>query len=103
MVLDPLHFGGGNSSLEAFAMAAPVVTLPSRFLRGRITLSCYRAMGIDDAVVESAHDYIDLALALAQDRDRREDLRRRIHDASDALFDRTEAIAAHERYFASLP
>src|SRR5262249_45536305 len=37
VMLDPIHFGGGNTSYEAFAMGLPVVTWPSAFLRGRLT------------------------------------------------------------------
>src|SRR5262249_32461009 len=44
--LDPLHFGGGNTSFEAFALGIPIVTLPSEFLRGRITYAQYLMMGI---------------------------------------------------------
>ncbi len=32
VVLDPIHFGGGNSTLEALAMGTPVVTLQGDFL-----------------------------------------------------------------------
>src|SRR5439155_24433799 len=37
VVLDPFHFGGCNTSCEAFAFGRPIVTLPARFLRGRYT------------------------------------------------------------------
>src|SRR5207249_1751460 len=30
VMLDPLHFGGGNTSFEAFAFGVPVITLPSK-------------------------------------------------------------------------
>ncbi len=36
-VLDPPHFGSGNSSYEAFALGAPIVTWPGAFMRGRVT------------------------------------------------------------------
>src|SRR5207244_780770 len=35
VLLDPLHFGGGNTSYEGLALGVPIVTMPSRFLRGR--------------------------------------------------------------------
>ena len=34
-ILDPIHFGGANTSMEAFTMGLPVVTLPGRQLRNR--------------------------------------------------------------------
>ncbi|MBL8835432.1 MAG: tetratricopeptide repeat protein, partial [Alphaproteobacteria bacterium] len=36
-VLDTPHFNGGTSSLQAFSLGVPIVTLPARFLRGRFT------------------------------------------------------------------
>ena len=45
VVLDTFPFGGGVTSLQTLAMGAPLVTLPSRFLRGRLTLALYRQMG----------------------------------------------------------
>ncbi len=51
-VLDTIHFAGGVSSYEAFSMGAPIVTLPSGFMRGRMTYALYRKMGVMDCVPE---------------------------------------------------
>ncbi len=67
VILDPLHFGGGNSSYEALAMGAPIVTLPSEFLRGRITQALYRTMGYTDLVVHSIEAYVSLVVRLGND------------------------------------
>ncbi len=77
VMLDPLHFGGGNSSYEALAMGTPIVTLPSRFLRGRITAGLYHKMQMRDCIVQSIEDYVALAVKLGTDRD----FRQRMHDA----------------------
>ncbi len=47
VMLDPIHFGGGNSSYEALAVGTPIVTMPGRFLRSRITYGLYQTMRID--------------------------------------------------------
>ncbi|MEM0927272.1 MAG: DUF4915 domain-containing protein, partial [Planctomycetota bacterium] len=44
VILDPFHFGGGNSTYEALAMGTPVVSLPGSYLRSRITLALYTKM-----------------------------------------------------------
>ena len=62
--LDPLHFGGGNTSYEALALGVPIVTLPSEFLRGRITYAQYRMMGVDDCIVQYPGEYIQKAIKL---------------------------------------
>ena len=33
VILDPLHFSGGNTTFEALAMGTPIVTLPGTFMR----------------------------------------------------------------------
>ena len=50
VLLDPLHFNGGNTSLKALALGAPIVTLPTALLKGRLTLGLYRKMGVLDGV-----------------------------------------------------
>jgi uncharacterized protein (TIGR03032 family) len=87
VILDPLHFGGGNSSYEALAMGTPVVTLPSEFLRGRITAGLYRKMLLTDCVVKTTDEYIALAVRLAKDQSFRETIRARIANLSPVLFD----------------
>jgi predicted O-linked N-acetylglucosamine transferase (SPINDLY family) len=99
--LDTFHFGGGNTSLEAFAAGAPVVTLPSQFLRGRITYALYRQMGIDALIARDADDYVQLALRLASDRSWREELSSQIHAASAKIFENNNVIGEFEQFFES--
>ncbi len=67
VMLDPLHFGGGNTTYEAIAAALPIITLPSGFMRGRVTLGCYRQMGLLNCVAHDAEEYVQLAIRVAQD------------------------------------
>ena len=79
VLLDPLHFGSGNSFFESMVHGTPTVTWPSSFLRGRIVAAAYRQMGIDDPpIVERIEDYAPLVLALGRDEERR----RRLREAS---------------------
>jgi predicted O-linked N-acetylglucosamine transferase (SPINDLY family) len=97
-LLDPPTFSGGNSSLEAFAMGAPVVTWPGDFLRGRLTLACYRQMGIDDLIAGNAEEYVGLALRLAGDADFRAAVRKKIETRADRLFDNTGFVRELEDF-----
>jgi protein O-GlcNAc transferase len=99
VVLDTPHFNGMNSSLEAFAMGTPIVTLPGEFQRGRHTQAMYQAMGIDDGVARDDDDYVDRAVAIAGDPDRRRNLAARILERCDALFGRDDVIREFERFF----
>lgn len=87
VILDPLHFGGGNSSYEALAMGTPIVTMPSEFLRGRITAGLYQKMHMRDCIVHSSEEYIALAVRLATDREFRRSIQDKINARSVVLFE----------------
>ena len=87
VVLDTFVFGGGNTSLEIFAVGRPVVTLPSDQLRGRITLTCCRRMGMEELVAADADDYRAKAVRLGTDRHYRERVEARIAERAHLLFE----------------
>jgi predicted O-linked N-acetylglucosamine transferase (SPINDLY family) len=99
VMLDTLHFGGGNTSFEALALGTPVVTLPSPYLRGRITYACYQQMGVLDCVARDRAHYVDLAVRLGTDADFREHVRVQIDAAAGALFEDITAVRAIEQFF----
>lgn len=76
VLLDPLHFGSGNTLYEALSLGTPIVTTPGAFMRGRIVAAAYEQMAVPDAPVSAtAEGYAPLALALGRDAPRRERLR----------------------------
>ncbi len=99
VVLDPLHFGGGNTSYEAFALGVPVVTLPGEFMRGRLTAGLYKQMRFEQLVVDSVEQYIEQAVRLAEDRDYRRECREQILAAQSRIFDQPASVRAHEDFF----
>lgn len=99
VMLDPIHFNGMNTSLEAFAVGTPVVTLPGAMQRGRHTFGMYTAMGIADAVATGPDDYIRIAVELGTDREARRRLSDRILAANHCLFENTAVVREFERFF----
>jgi predicted O-linked N-acetylglucosamine transferase (SPINDLY family) len=87
VMLDTLHWSGGNTSLDALACALPMVTLPGRFMRGRQSAGMLRAMGIGETIASGIDHYIGLATRLACDTTFRHAVRERITAARGALFD----------------
>jgi predicted O-linked N-acetylglucosamine transferase (SPINDLY family) len=87
VVLDTVHFGGGNSSFDCLAVGAPIVTLPGAFARSRYTLADYSRMGVGDCVARTPAQYVDIAVRLGTDRDANHDLRRRLAAAAPRLFE----------------
>lgn len=98
VLLDPLHFSGGDTSYQSFAVGAPVVTLPSGFLRGRITYALYRAMGIDDLVARDRDDYVARAVRLATDAAWRDEVRGKILAAGGRIFENPAGVRDLEAF-----
>lgn len=99
VLLDPLHFGGGNSSYEGLAMGTPIVTLPSDFLRARLTLAMYRQMEYNELVVDSNRQYTDLAVKLGTDADYRRSVRQTILQRNSVLFEDRAIVRDFEAFF----
>ena len=94
VVLDPLHFGGGNTSFESLAVGTPVVTLPGPYLRSRITRALYSKMDFTGTAVEATHcvcinseSYIEAAVRIATDSRLNDKARSMIANNSDRLFE----------------
>ncbi len=100
VLLDPLHFGSGNTLYEAMAHGTPIVTWPGQFARGRVVAGAYRQMGVADApVVADIEDYAPLALALGRDPERRRSLCQASREAaSRELFEDMAAVREFESF-----
>lgn len=101
VILDPPYFGGGNTSYEAFACGKGIVTWPGPFMRGRVTLACYRQMGIDDLVANSADEYLELAYRMANDQLFKNSIEEKIKSKRDILFENYNAINEISDFFMS--
>jgi predicted O-linked N-acetylglucosamine transferase (SPINDLY family)/cytochrome c-type biogenesis protein CcmH/NrfG len=99
VVLDTPHFNGMNTTLQAFAMGTPVVTLPTTFQRGRHVLGMYRRMGWTELVASSPERYVALALRLAQDRAFRASAVAEIEARRHRLFEDASVVRQFEAFF----
>ena len=91
--LDPLYFGGGNSSCESLSLGVPTITLPGTHAYGRLTYALYREMGMDDCIVDSIESYSSTAVRMATSRSSAE-WRRETADRSSVLFERKDIAVA---------
>src|SRR5262249_21199605 len=101
VLLDTFPFCGGNTSYEAFAVGTPVVTLPSRLLRGRLTQALYQQMGVLDCIASSPEDYVRIAVRLGTDALWRAEIRDRILAQSDRVFDDLSVVRELEQFLVS--
>lgn len=66
VMLDTRPFGGGLTMLQALAQGVPVVSWPDASLKGRVTHGICLELDWPDGVADSAQDYIQKAVKLAQ-------------------------------------
>jgi predicted O-linked N-acetylglucosamine transferase (SPINDLY family) len=98
VLLDPLHWSGGITTLDALAFGTPIVTLPGALMRGRVTYGCYRQMGMLDCVARNEQEYVALAVRLGTDRGYREEMRAKILDRNTVLYRNEAAVRTFERF-----
>ena len=46
ILLDPIYFGSGNTFYESMAFGTPIVTMPGKFMRGRLVAGGYKQMKV---------------------------------------------------------
>jgi CRISPR-associated protein Csy1 len=99
VMLDTLHWSGGNTSLDALATGLPVVTLPGGLMRGRQSQAMLRMLGLEELIASGVEDYVAKAVALGSDAEHRKSLSERIAAGRGELFERDEPIRALEAFF----
>ena len=67
LALDPFPYGGGITSCDALWMGVPVVSLSGRTAVGRGGRSILSNIGLPELVAETPEQYIEIAVALAND------------------------------------
>ena len=86
IMLDTFPRTGGTTTAEALWMGVPVVTLAGQRYVERISASKLVAVGLEDLITYSREEYIDKAVALANDSARRirlrHDLRERMRQSA---------------------
>lgn len=87
VMLDTVHWSGGNTSLDAIAAGLPMVTLPGGLMRGRQSAAMLRRLGLDSLIARDVSDYADLATRLGRDGDWRREVRSVLAERANLLFD----------------
>jgi protein O-GlcNAc transferase len=98
VMLDTLHWSGGNTSLDALACGLPVVTLPGHLMRGRQSMAMLRLLGMEELIARDGADYVAKAVKVGTDRELRAALAARIKAGLPTLFDRDEPIRELEDF-----
>jgi predicted O-linked N-acetylglucosamine transferase (SPINDLY family) len=99
VMLDTLHWSGGNTSLDALATGLPIVTLPGALMRGRQSQAMLRTLGLEELVASDVEGYVDRAVRLGRDAAERTRVSAAIAARRGELFERDEPVRALEAFF----
>jgi len=75
LAIDPFPYQGTHTTLESLLMGVPVLTLMGETCVRRSSSALLLRLGLEDLVTQSAEEYVERAVALAADRERRLRLR----------------------------
>ncbi|HEY4971284.1 MAG TPA: hypothetical protein VII35_15390 [Steroidobacteraceae bacterium] len=95
-LLDTAHFNGQNTTLEAFSVGTPVVTLPGELQRARHGHGLYRAMEFTDLIASDGDDYAAKAVRVATDPVFRRHCQARIAESCGMVFENPGFVRSFE-------
>lgn len=80
IALDTFPYNGTTTICEALWMGVPVITLAGKTHVSRVGLSLLTSLDLPDLLVSTSDDYVQAAVALCKNRERRNDLRMNLRD-----------------------
>jgi CRISPR-associated protein Csy1 len=102
VMIDTLHWSGGNTTLDALASGLPVVTTPGALMRGRQSRAMLELVGVHALVAKDREELVSTAVRLGRDREERREISARIAEGRGALFERDEPVRALESFLETL-
>lgn len=100
VILDTIHFGGGGiTTLDAFSLNIPVVTMPGKYVRSRLAAAQLDLMDLNCCVANNAEEYIYIALELVKNKSFRNMVIQKIKQNKDRLFDYQSSLHEYEELF----
>jgi len=99
VMLDPIHFGGQNTTHEGLSAGTPIVTWPGEFHRGRHTYGFYRKLGFLDCVANSHEEYVTIAVQLGTDPAYRQHIVEKIKKTRHKVWEEESVVRQFEDFF----
>jgi predicted O-linked N-acetylglucosamine transferase (SPINDLY family) len=99
VILDTLHFTGGNTTFQCLGLNKPIVTLPGPTMKSRITTAAYKQIGFETLIAKNVDDYVRLAIRLAMDHSFNQAVSQRISEKSHVLFANSKAVDEMQAFF----
>ena len=102
VLLDTIGFSGYNTAVQAIECGLPLVTREGRFLRGRLSSGVLRRMNLEELIVQSKPDYVNLVVRLVTDPKYQTHIRHEIEQRRSVLFDDQSAMGPFQDFLASV-
>ena len=98
-MLDSPVYAGDLTAHDAFDAGVPIVTQEGPYLVERYTLGLYRMMDMASLVTDCEDQYVDLAVRLGTDADFNHEVRCRIIERKEAIFNTNQVVKEYESFF----
>src|SRR5439155_1894618 len=85
--------------LDAIACGLPVVTLPGRFMRSRMTCGFLQMMGLTETIAKTEEDYISIAVKLGLDAEFRKAIKDKTRARRGDLYSNKTCVRALEDFY----
>jgi len=92
--LDSVNWSGGMSALDLLSQGLPVLTTEGESMRTRQTAAMVRLLDVPELIASGNDDYVERAVALAQDAATLSQMRTRLLANRERLFECTETVTA---------
>ncbi|QBQ53540.1 tetratricopeptide repeat protein [Nitrosococcus wardiae] len=102
LILDPPHWSGGNTALDALSTGLPIITLPSAYMRGRQSTAMLTLLELPELIAPNGEGYVTQALQYGRNKAANETLRAQIFTRQKRLFEQKEPLKALTSFFCSL-
>lgn len=98
IILDPFPFGGCNTSLEAFSMNIPVISLRTDVINGRFTDGFYKKMNLDTngIIADSIDEYIKNTVNIILNKGYYNNIVKKIMLNKHLLFEEAKSVLDYE-------
>ncbi|BAW79525.1 hypothetical conserved protein [Candidatus Nitrosoglobus terrae] len=101
LMLDPPHWSGGNTALDALSSGLPIISLPSGYMRGRQTAAMLTLLELPELIAHNTQDYVAKALYYGGDKLENQRLRNYISARCGRLFNQQAPLEALIDFFQS--
>lgn len=102
VMLDTIGFSGFNTAVQAIECGLPIVTREGKFLRGRLASGVLRRMDLQELIVQTKAEYVNLVVRLVTDSRYAAHIRHEIQQRGAILFDDQAAVGAFQDFLAAV-